>query len=267
MTTGSVVSLWRYPVKSMMGEELCQASLTAAGIAGDRTFALVDRETGKVASAKNPNKWARLMECRAELVEEPVTDRAEAVITFPDGARVRSDQPDVHRLLSRFIGREVSLERLAPEAPSLEEYSPDVRELPERDVLSDEAMAAGTFFDVAVIHLLTTATLECLRALYPRGTIDARRFRPNIVVEPTRGETGFVEDGWVGHTVRIGKAASLAVTQPCRRCVMTTLPQGELPRDTGILRATARHNDVNAGVYASVTAECDIDRADDVIVG
>jgi uncharacterized protein len=68
---GSVVSLWRYPVKSMMGEELNAAEVTERGLLGDRAYALVDRSEGKVASAKNPRKWPQLFDFRAAFVETP----------------------------------------------------------------------------------------------------------------------------------------------------------------------------------------------------
>ncbi|HEY6885732.1 MAG TPA: MOSC N-terminal beta barrel domain-containing protein, partial [Nitrososphaeraceae archaeon] len=63
--TGTVVSLWRYPVKSMMGEELNSSHVTERGLVGDRTYAVVDKQTGKVASAKNPRKWGKLFDFRS----------------------------------------------------------------------------------------------------------------------------------------------------------------------------------------------------------
>src|SRR5437867_3817494 len=68
---GSVVALWRYPVKSMMGEELNSSEVTQRGLLGDRAYALVDAETGKVASAKNPRPWPRLLDFRAPYTEPP----------------------------------------------------------------------------------------------------------------------------------------------------------------------------------------------------
>jgi uncharacterized protein YcbX len=124
-------------------------------------------------------------------------------------------------------------------------------------------MPLETFFDLAVIHLLTTATIERLRELYPQGRFEVRRFRPNIVVAPA-GQSGFVEDGWVGRTLAIGEEVRLSVTGPCPRCVMTTLPQGDLPADPGILRTAARHNHVNVGVYAAVLRGGRIRRGDPV---
>jgi uncharacterized protein YcbX len=63
---------------------------------------------------------------------------------------------------------------------------------------------------------------------------------------------GFVENDWIEHTIAIGDEVRLRVTGGCPRCVMTTLPQGDLPRDPGILRAAAQHNQANVGVYAGV---------------
>jgi uncharacterized protein YcbX len=62
--------------------------------------------------------------------------------------------------------------------------------------------------------------------------------------------------------MRIGDGVRLAVTGPCPRCVMTTLRQADLPKDPGILRAAARHNEVNVGVYASVLQGGEIRRGD-----
>lgn len=250
----TVVALWRYPVKSMLGEELDTAQMTERGLLGDRRFALVDGETGKVASAKFPRKWPTLFAHRATYIEPPADTRAlPAVrITLPDGRAIRSDDADVDRVLSADLGREVTLNQSAPEAPSLEEYWPDIEGLNHRDAITDEAMAPATFFDAGMVHLLTTATLDRLGQLYPEGRVDVRRFRPNLVLATTDGQIGFVEDAWVGRTVSIGDEVRIRITRPCLRCVMTTLEQDDLPRDPGILRAAAQHNDVKVGVYASV---------------
>ncbi len=251
---GSVVSLWRYPVKSMMGEELNAADVTERGLLGDRAYALMDPVTGKVASAKNPRKWGKLFDFRAAYITPPrLGEQMPPVrVTLPDSTTVTSAQPDLYDILSNVLGREVTLGKPAPKAPSLEEYWPDMEGLVHRETITDEAMPPETFFDFAVIHVLTTATLERLRELYPQGRFEARRFRPNVVVEVPSGETDFVEDAWIGHTLIIGDDVCLSITGSCPRCVMTTLPQGDLPRDLGILRTAAQHNQVNVGVYAAV---------------
>jgi uncharacterized protein YcbX len=134
---GEVVSLWRYPVKSMMGEELNATEITERGLFGDRAYALVDNADGKAATAKNPREWPALFNCRATFVEplQRATSLPAVRITLPDGKRVKSDQDD---------------------------------------------------------------------------------------------------------------------TGSCARCVMAPLAQGDLPKDPGMLRTAAKHNQVNVGVYAAV---------------
>lgn len=263
--SGLVTALWRYPVKSMQGEELNAADITKDGLLGDRAYALVDKENGKVASAKHPKKWAKLFDFRATFVEPPSNNgRIPAVrITLPDGRTITSDRDEVHQTLSSELGREAALEARErgqqevvettipnPWMPSLEEYWPDIEGLPNRDVVTDEAMPEGTYFDLATVHILTTSTLDRLRELYPQGRFEVRRFRPNIVI--AADSDGFVENDWIGQTLAIGDDVRLKITGPCPRCVMTTLPQSDLPNDPGILRTAAKHNGVHVGVYASV---------------
>ena len=267
---GSVVSLWRYPVKSMMGEELNATEVTKGGVVGDRAYALVDSSDGKVASAKNPRKWPQLFEFRAALADAPRAGvKAPPVrITLPDGAVVNSGQPDVQQTLSKALKREVTLSA-APNLPmaTAEEYWPDIEGLDHRDTVTDFDLPGGTFFDCAFVHLLTTATLDQLRMLYPQGRFEVRRFRPNIVVETANGEKGFVENAWIGQTLVIGDTVRLSITGPCPRCVMTTLPQADLPKDAGILRTAAQHNRANVGVYASVLQGGKVRRGDSIRLG
>jgi uncharacterized protein len=263
-STGTVVSLWRYPVKSMLGEELNSSYVTERGLIGDRSYALIDQETGKVASAKNPRKWEKLFDFRAAFIDRPqVVENIPPVrITFPDGTHIFSNQEDINHTLSNVFGRDVRLMRASLEKPSYEEYWPDIEGLAQREKVTDETMPPQTFFDIAVIHLLTTSTINRLRELYPEGRFEVRRFRPNIVVESTSGEKDFIENLWVGKKLTIGEDIVLRVTGPCTRCVMITLPQSDLPKDLGILRTVARYNQVNVGVYASVHGGGTIRRGD-----
>src|SRR5260221_9700794 len=264
---GKVVTLGRYPIKSMLGEELNAAEVTTRGLPGDRVYALVDQVTTKVASAKNPRKWPHLFDFRAAFVipPRPGMPLPAVRITLPDGRVLTTDQSEINQLLSQALQREVTLETaergqqegvasLSPNARTAkaEEYWPDMEGLDFRDTVTDFALPEGTFFDCATVHLLTTATLERLRELYPAGRFEVRRFRPNIVVQTGSLVQDFVENAWIGHTLAIGDAVRLAITGPCPRCVMTTLPQADLPADPGILRTAARHTQVNVGVYASV---------------
>lgn len=226
MQIGVVEQLWRYPVKSLQGEHLTHARITPQGIPGDRGIALVDPETGHVLSGKR--------------VEQLLTARAlarpgGAAIVLPDGRTVHTSSPDASDLLSGWLGRPVRVATTANEdAPTID---------------SEEGGVfrgyAGSFFDGAPLHLLTTSTLAHLSALYPEGVFDPRRFRANIVVR-TDGD-GPVERSWVGRTVTIGDAR-FEVLRECTRCIMTTSAQADLPRDRGILRTVAREQDNVVGV-------------------
>jgi uncharacterized protein YcbX len=267
----------------MLGEELDSSEVGERGLTGDRAWALVSND-GKVASAKNPRKWGKLFDCRAAFVESPRAAVAlpPARITLPDGRVVRTDDADANRVLSDTLGREATLRSVAPDAPVLEELwlegSPDGR------AVTDETFAkgspAGTFFDYGVVHVVTTATLEQLSELAPASRFDPRRFRPNLLVATAEGESGFVENAWIGRTVSIGDQVRLLITDPCPRCVMATLAQEDLPADAAVLRTVARHNRVvggedrgadgvyeaSVGVYARVVAGGVVRRGDPVRV-
>jgi uncharacterized protein len=182
---GAVAALWRYPVKSMMGEELNSCEVTGRGLLGDRQFAVVDRATGKVGGAKNPRKWGDFFDFRAAYAQPPqaAATMPAVRITLPDGTMVDTGHGDLERVLSRAFGRDVALEEAQPGEGSpgatAEEYWPDMAGLDYRDTVTDFDMPAGTFFDIAVVHLLTTATIDHLQGLYPPGRFEARRFRPN----------------------------------------------------------------------------------------
>ncbi len=255
---GAVVSLWRYPVKSMLGEELHTAQLRDHGLVGDRAYALLDSTDGKVATAKNPRKWPNLFAFGATLLE-PSASSAQVPpvrITLPDGGIVTSEQSDCSQTLSKALHRQVTLAANARGAAEwtaqAEEYWPDMEGLDHRDTVTDFALPAGTFFDCATVHLLTTATLNRLRHSHPQGRFEVQRFRPNIVVDPVASAAGFVENAWIGQTLAIGDEVRLRITGPCGRCVMTTLAQPELPKDSEILRTAVRHNQGQVGVYAAV---------------
>ncbi len=261
-----IVALWRYPVKSMQGEELNASAVSERGLLGDRAYALVDARDGKIGSAKNPRKWPNLFAFQAAYREPPRPGAAvpPVHITLPDGTRTSSAEPGLSAMLAPILGRDVALHAAAPDKPILEEYWPDLEGLDHRDAVTDETMPAGTFFDLAPVHLLTTATLDRLRALYPQGRFETRRFRPNIVVHVDGAQPAFVENDWVGRTLRLGSEVRLKITKPCGRCVMTTLPQSDLPNDPGILRTAVQQNKGHVGVYATVLHGGTVRRGDAV---
>ena len=243
-TAITVATLWRYPVKSMQGEELNGADITLKGLLGDREFALVDAETDKVVSAKNPKKWPNFFSFRAAYLSPPaISDLPPVWITLPNGVVLRSDATDTNEKISDYLGRKVTLTTLAPSAATLEQYWPEFDG--DTNEISNEAIAgdapAGSFFDYAALHLITTSSLTAMQQLYPAGRFEVKRFRPNMTID-TQGLTGFVENDWVGKTLKIGDSLKLQITDPCPRCVMPTLAQGDLPQDMGILKHAVAKN-------------------------
>jgi uncharacterized protein YcbX len=229
---GRVVSLWRYPVKSMLGESLPSVIVDSRGVAGDRLCALRDSE-GKFGSGKTTRRFRRidgLLGFQASLQD------GTPVIRFPDGRKLRGDDPGINAALSEALGLAVTL----------------VRE----DRVSH--------FDNSALHLITSASLEWLRGQQPESAIDARRFRPNIVVEVAEG--GLIEQAWVGRTLSIGHKLRIQVTAPTARCVMITHQQDELPSDVRILRTLASVNQERFGVYAGVITPGRISCGDAVIL-
>jgi MOSC domain-containing protein len=286
---GTIEALWRFPVKSMLGEELGGVDLNEGGIVGDRAFALRDRETGKVASAKHPKLWPDLLGCRAAYVEppRPGEELPAARIDLADGNSVLSDAADVDAVLSRFFGRDVELAHAAHNGYTIDQYHPDEENYdPEghRDEVVEAQLGAaffnerglpsavpeGSFFDLFPLSVLTTSTLDQLGDLEPQSRFDRRRFRMNVIVD-TQGH-GFVENEWLGRTLAIGDDVRLGVALPDPRCVMPSLAQEDLPRDPRILKALAQHNRIDvggslypcAGVYAVAEATGTIRKDDSV---
>jgi hypothetical protein len=264
----------------MRGEQLERAELTERGLLGDRAYALIDADTGKVVSAKSVRLFPDLFGCQATFLEPPRLGRELPPVrmTLPNGASVQSDSGGVDRILSACFKRDVTLARAAPEDFTIDQYHPDVEHLDpagHRDAVVEQKLGSaffaeaglaspvpvGSFFDLFPLSVLTTSTLEQLNELRPQSRFDQRRFRMNVIVRT--GEPGFLENDWVGHGLGLGPTVRLNVVRPDGRCVMTTLAQDDLPKDTDILRTLIRHNRIRvgdagqfpcAGVYAVLTA-------------
>lgn len=274
---GTLASIWRYPVKSMRGEALESVDVSSSGLSGDRDFALLDLFDGRIATAKNPRKWPNLFAFAARLEPGLEANSLSSIlrITLPDGRVVTGVKGAIDGLLSEALHRNVSLvttqrpeetcggsSRAVPSSVNAEAYWPDIEGLDHRDAVTEFELPAGTFFDGATIHLLTTTTLESLRKSYPQGRFEVQRFRPNLVVNADSGEDAFPEDSWIGQVLSIGDHLRLSIVRPCGRCVMTTLAQGDLPMDSGILKTIIQQKRGLAGVYASVLRGGPIRRGD-----
>ncbi len=267
----SVEAIWRYPVKSMAGEELSSASVTPRGLLGDRVYAVVDKASNRAATVRT---WATtLFSYQPRFLTEPELDAPPPPvrITTPEGRRLDTTEPGVDEHFSSALGRSLTLMKTAPAgllvefpAGTLGGNLSDVTEVPLAG-----AAPPGTFFDYACVHLIATSTVDHLQRSYPQGRFDIRRFRPNIVIRSQREP--YIENSWAGRTLAIGEEVVLRVSIPCPRCVNTTLPQADLPHDPGILRTIAQQNRIDlgdfgklpcAGVYADIVNPGTIRRGD-----
>jgi uncharacterized protein YcbX len=260
MSVGGLGGIWRFPVKSMRGERLERAEVGTGGIDGDRSFAVRDTTTGKVASAKQPRAWGRLLDFSAVGID----DGRAATVTVPDARSATTGTPDLDVLLSDVLGTTVAVVAADGSEMQYESEWPDIEGLVMSNASVDLPVAMATektsFVDLAAFHLVTTASLAALAALAPESAVDLRRFRPNLVVD-TGTAAGFVETDWVGRRLALGDEVVLRVTDNATRCVMTTLAQGDLPCDRAVLQTLARENQQEfgglgrsacLGVYAEV---------------
>jgi hypothetical protein len=262
---GTVAALRRYPVKSMLGEDVDASDVTFTGLSGDRRLAVLSRTTGKIASAKLPRRWRDLLTVSAT-ADEGAADGA-VRITLPEGKSVWSSDPDVDALLSDLLDEPVTLTATPPPGAALDRAVPEavLREGVEAQVPAELMEIGGggppgTFVDFAPLHLLTTSTLDRIAELSPQGRADLERYRPNIVVRTTA--PGFAENGWLERILRIGDELIVRVIARTPRCAVPVLAHRDLPRDPDALRILARHNRVEpadsldpepcAGVYAQV---------------
>jgi uncharacterized protein YcbX len=258
---GKVHEVFRYPVKSMLGERLTEIEAGGNGIVGDRAWGLREAN-GRIATAK---KWPGLLDFAAAYDSPPRSEQLAPVrITTPDGRMLYA--ADASTIISSVLGRPIQLERAGPDEHSRGEIDPatvfgdvDVeRVMPPftAQTLPDTfGLHRGGFHDSAAVHLLASGTLAHLRALIgPDAQVDARRFRPNIVVDTGGMHDTFVEDDWLSGELRIGAEVRIVAMQPALRCVMTTHRQSELLRDPRMLRAVAQHHQARLGIFAAIGA-------------
>jgi uncharacterized protein len=266
---GTVARLRRYPVKSMLGEDLNAGDVTFSGLDHDRCLAVVSRRTGKIASAKYPRLWRDLLTLSAA-ADQPAAGNGAADgvrITLPDGAILRSTDADVDAVLSALLSEPVALTATPPPGASLDRAVPEAvlrdgvtAEVPAEVLEIGAGAPPGTFVDFAALHLITTATLDRIAGLSPRGVADPERYRPNVVIRTAAA--GFPENDWLDRYLAVGQDLILRVIARTPRCAIPTLAHGPLPRDADALRVLARHNRLApvagadpepcAGVYAEV---------------
>jgi uncharacterized protein YcbX len=272
---GTIAELWRYPIKSMLGEQRSSLLVTELGVLGDRAWALRDPATGRIAGAK---KHPRLLEFRATYEIEPTPKTPGRIrIEAPDGRVFSPEDEGASSLVAEILGHDLRFDNRA----GMDEKTTIDREtvfgdLPVSSLKPDwtpETMpdyfqlATGSFLEIGAVYLLTSGSVDHLRALRGEGAIvDRVRFRPNIYIESTASWTGFVEDTWLESSLAIGDEVTCRDFERTLWCVTSTLAQESIPRDLGILRTLAQHHDGCLGVYASVSASGHVRVGDKVVL-
>lgn len=234
---GTVAQLWRYPVKSMQGEQVDRLDLAPGGAVGDRELAVVDPAAAKVLSAK---RWPAL------LMASAAHSSGTIVVTLPDGSEHEADDPEIHGALSAWLDHDVRLE--PPPASGVYPMEMHSGMSDDTTPVFDWPGPEGTWLDLADAHWLTTASLTAIAGLHPESDWDVRRFRPTALFE-VPGE-GWAEDGW--SAVDVGSVRS-QVLMPTPRCTMPSRAQPGLDVDKAIGTTIRDRHDNNLGCYATVS--------------
>ena len=280
-----ITQLWRYPVKSMIGESVESVELDELGVAGDRTWAARDLERGGIRGAK---KIAPLMQLAATGI-----GGGHVEISLPDGSTARTSEPDVNARVSAALDHPVRLEQLRPadDADHYRRGAPDSNDvitelrgvfgriedepLPDfsafpaelNETLIEFESPPGTYYDAFPLMVMTEQALVALEAALPESSIDVRRFRPSVVIDAARAPAdtpGHPEFDWVGRRAQLGSAI-IEFTMPCPRCIMVTRQVSEsIPQDRSVLRHVVRNLNQNVGVYANITTRGTVNRSDNL---
>ena len=277
MSTASVATIYRYPVKSMMGETLSETDIREAGIPGDRGWAVRDEKRGGIRGGK---KIPQLMTLAAK------SGTAAPLITAADGDSASASSERINDWLSGKLNHPVTLWPLLPAdqldhyrrgAPDNEDFEQELRavfgRLPDEPLpdlagfeeLLEFESPPGTYFDAFPISIISQQSLNTMDQLEGESRFDVRRFRPNLLVDVPGSDHPFPEQAWVGKTLAIG-SVTLKIDTTCPRCAMTTHGFDDLPQDPQIMRKLVANSEGNLGIYASVVKVGKVATGDSVSV-
>lgn len=280
----TISQLFRYPIKSMIGEPCSTLTIGATGALGDRVWAVRDEKRGGIRGGK---KIPSLMTLTAAFVSAPVSEGSSpAIITAPDGECCETGSSDIDAWLSDKLDHPVTLWPLLPAdaldhyrrgAPDSEDFEQELREifaraadepLPDLELFAEALeyeSPPGTYFDAFPLLIMSEQALASMAAYRPESLFDVSRFRPNILVNCTQTDSPYPEQEWVGKTISLGETL-LEIVGDCPRCSMTTHGFAELPKDPGIMRALVKANGGNLGVYAKVVKGGKVENGNSVVI-
>jgi hypothetical protein len=227
---GQIKAIFRYPVKSMAGEQFDTASLGWHGLDGDRRFAF------RRIADQGGFPWLTAGRMPELILFKPLCgdlgsgNQLPTHVRTPEGKILELRGAELRAEIARRHGAEVELMQLNQGV-----------------------------FDEASLSLITLATTLQIEKESSRN-LDIRRFRPNIFIE-TYGNEPFEEDHWVGKVISFGEDAeggAVSVTMRDKRCVMINLDPETAQADPSVLKSVVRLNQNNAGVYGTVVRTGDL---------
>ncbi len=283
MDLGKVDSIFRYPVKSMMGEKIEETCVTSNGVLGDRVWAVRDEVRGGIRGAK---KIPQLMQLSAACIVEPTEYGSDpAAVTLADGEVIRTDDQNINARLSQALDHKVTIWPIMPKeqldhyrrgAPDSDDLETELRQvfgrtadepLPDLSIFPPEILEyespPGTYFDAFPLLILSKKSLAAMNQRQPASIFDRKRFRPNLLIEDFNSVGDFPEEAWEGFRLKVGSAV-LKAEVVCPRCVVTTHGFEKLPKDPSIMRGLVKENNGNLGLYASVEEAGKISEGDKI---
>ncbi|MGJ8686982.1 MAG: MOSC domain-containing protein [Spongiibacteraceae bacterium] len=270
---GTVKELWRYPVKSMAGEVVAAADIEKLGMVGDRCWAIRDEDAGELSSVR---KLPKLLMCTPQYHAEPTAGQTgqqlpDVSVTLPDGTLFSSGDTDKDQHLSKYLGKNVSLQAMQPrsdwrfyklatpngEAAMKKQFAtktlPSMASISWLKMLELAIFATplGRFHDVYPLHILSSNTLQNLSSLSPEADFNVQRFRPNLYIESAESRDNFDEFDWVGGRLYIGDTIIKCESRTVR-CLMPAQPQPGFGKDAAVLRTIEKHTARHTGINATV---------------
>ena len=249
-----IAQLWRYPVKSLLGERLPSLSLVGDGVDGDRLWGILDRADGRILTAR---RESRLLFAASRMGTGNVP-----WITLPDGQLLTGPGPATDDALSAWLGKPVTLVCATECDAARAEYFADATDDSSRAI--EWTMPKDRFVDAYPVLVMSTAGLRGGAAAYAAGAWDVRRFRPNILID-VEGED-WLEDAWADRRLRVG-TAQLIPRRRCIRCTMVNRAQPGLDRDVNIYKTLNRVHGGDAGMWTQVALPGSLSEGDVVGLG
>ena len=281
---GKLKQIYRYPLKSAVGENTDATTIGKNGVWADRIWALYDLKKEEITGGR---KIPKILTLRSKLMaSSKASNQLDIEIKFPDGSIKLSSDPDVSECLSSYLDKSVKLFPILDKS-NKKHYSiakknnsaqlrrllglnpndelPDFGEWPLKMLLdkSKYTTIPGTYFDCDSLHIVSTSSIDTMKKYDPQNEFEIERFRPNLYIETIPELEGFVEQGWIGHDLKIGET-TINCSSPTPRCSIPGASQYGLESNRKVSRSVYRFAQQKIGIYAKCPIDGEINIGDEV---